>query len=102
MYYLSRRLGEGNVNPAHPTLLIELVVKSIRERRSVLLLQGVEDILAANAFGKTLAFINELVKEVSRYGGRLILSVDPRAFDAREMALLESGFDEVLGDDSFR
>lgn len=56
---------------------------------SVVLLDGLEYLIQRNDFSKVLRMVYHLKEIVAKNNGRLLLPVDPRTFEAREMALLE-------------
>ncbi len=56
---------------------------------SVVLLDGLEYLVQRNDFTKVLKMVYHLKEIVAKNNGRLLLPVDPRTLDGRQMALLE-------------
>ncbi|MEM3086475.1 MAG: DUF835 domain-containing protein [Halobacteria archaeon] len=88
-------LGETSPQEGVPALdsLEELnytVAKFAKDSgNSVVLLDGLEYLVQRNDFAKVLKMVYHLKEIVARNNGRLLLPVDPRTLDDRQMALLE-------------
>jgi hypothetical protein len=98
IYWLATRAGEGVISPTNLGILTQTMVKFIAENDdAVILLDGLEYLVSNNDFGKVLKVIDQVHDHVSQSGSRLILPVDPRAFEPRELALLERNMDRIAG-----
>ncbi len=88
-------LGETSPQEGVPVLdsLEELnytVAKFARDSgNSVVLLDGLEYLVQRNDFSKVLKMVYHMKEIVARNSGRVLLPVDPRTLDERQMALLE-------------
>ncbi len=96
IYWLATRAGEGVISPTNLGILTQTMVKFIAENTdSVILLDGLEYLVSNNDFAKVLKVVDQVHDHVSQSGSRLILPVDPRAFEPRELALLERNMDRL-------
>ena len=75
------------VNLGSLTNIISRFVES--EVKTVIMLDGMEYLLVNNDFARLLKFIEYINELVMQNKALLIISIDKRALDEREMALLE-------------
>jgi two-component system cell cycle response regulator len=95
VYWLATRAGEGVISPTNLGILTQTMVKFVQENESgVVLLDGLEYLVSNNDFNKVLRAIDQVNDHISQSGSRLILPVDPRAFEPRELALLERNMEK--------
>ncbi|MEW5747942.1 MAG: DUF835 domain-containing protein [Candidatus Thermoplasmatota archaeon] len=98
VYWLATRAGEGVISPTNLGILTQTLVKFIGDNDDgVILLDGLEYLVSNNDFGKVLKVVDQVHDHISQSGSRLILPVDPRAFEPRELALLERNMDRIAG-----
>lgn len=96
IYWLATRAGEGVISPTNLGILTQTMVKFVQSHESgVILLDGVEYLVSNNDFNKVLKAIDQVNDHISQSGSRLILPIDPRAFEPRELALLERNMEKV-------
>ncbi|HVO78209.1 MAG TPA: DUF835 domain-containing protein, partial [Methanomassiliicoccales archaeon] len=62
---------------------------------SVVMVDGIEFLIVNNDFEKVLRMIHHVSEATMEYKSRLIVSVDPRTLDLREMALLERNMEVI-------
>jgi DNA-binding response OmpR family regulator len=97
--WLSNQLGKVYVNPANIGILGDTIIRFIEKSDdSVVMIDGIEFLIVNNGFDKVLKMIHRITEVVMEYKSRLIISVDPRALDVREMALLERNMEVIEGD----
>jgi DNA-binding response OmpR family regulator len=97
--WLSNQLGKVYVNPANIGILGDTIIRFIEKSDdSVVMIDGVEFLVVNNGFDKVLKMIHRITEVVMEYKSRLIISVDPRALDVREMALLERNMEIIEGE----
>ncbi|MBI0583251.1 MAG: DUF835 domain-containing protein [Methanomassiliicoccus sp.] len=97
--WLSNQLGKVYVNPANIGILGDTIIRFIEKSDdSVVMIDGIEFLIVNNGFDKVLKMIHRITEVVMEYKSRLIISVDPRALDVREMALLERNMEIIEGD----
>jgi hypothetical protein len=96
IYWLATRAGQGVISPTNLGILTQTMVKFIQEHpNGVMLLDGLEYLVSNNDFNKVLRAVDQVNDHLSQSGSRLIISVDPRAFEPRELALLERNMEKV-------
>lgn len=88
--WLSTTLGRDYVDPHNLGALTNLI-NAFTElpRRSIVLLDGLEYLMINNDFQRILKFLEYLNEIVAQRECTLLLSLDDRAFEARELALIE-------------
>ena len=62
------------------------------------MIDGIEFLIVNNGFDKVLKMIHRVTEVVMEYRSRLIISIDPRALDTRELALLERNMEIIEGE----
>lgn len=88
--WLSTTLGKDYVDPHNLGALTNLINAFTEPpRRTVILIDGLEYLMINNDYPRILKFIEYLHEIVMQRRCILILSVDERAFEPREMAFLE-------------
>ncbi len=94
--WLSNQLGKVYINPANIGILGDVVIRFVEKSDdSVVLIDGIEFLIVNNGFDKVLRMINRIAEVVMEYKSRLIISVDPRTLEIREMALLERNMEVI-------
>lgn len=97
--WLSNQLGKVYVNPTNIGILGDTVIRFIEKTDdSVVMIDGIEFLIVNNGFDKVLKMIHRITEVVMEYKSRLIISVDPRALDIRELALLERNMEIIEGE----
>jgi hypothetical protein len=90
--WLSTTLGPDYMDPHNLNSLTNLIGQFIRDHeKAVILLDGLEYLTINNDYGRILKFVEYLNEVVAQERAILLLSVDDRAFDSRQLALLERG-----------
>ena len=88
--WLSTTLGRDYVDPHNLGALTTLINGFTEsDRRAIVLLDGLEYLMINNDFPRIMKFVETLREIVMQRRCILILSVDERAFDGRELAYLE-------------
>jgi hypothetical protein len=96
IYWLATRTGEEVISPTNLGILTHTMVKFIDEHpNGVILLDGLEYLISNNDFNKILRIIDQVSDHISQSSSRLILPVDPRAFEQKELALLERNMEKI-------
>ncbi len=89
VYWLTQKAGELCVPPS-PTILTHLITQFVKKNNnSVALLDGLEYILDYNEFNKILKFLNEINDSVILQKSIIILPINPKAYEPKELAKLE-------------
>ena len=88
--WLTRRAGANHVDPTELSLVSLKVTRFVEERRrAVVLMEGAEYLITQNDFETVLRFVNHLHDFVLAHECAVVLVIDPRVLNIREMALLE-------------
>jgi len=94
--WLSNKVGKVYVNPTNISILSDTIVRFVEKSDdSIVLIDGVEFLIVNNDFEKVLRMIHHITEAVMESKSRLLISVDPRALELREMALLERNMEIV-------
>ena len=89
--WLSTVAGEDNLDPAKLSLLTDMLSNFMeRSQNGVILIDGIEYLMTSNEFSRVLKTIDKWSEIAMTSSSRLIISLDPRAFESRELALLEN------------
>lgn len=107
--WLSTVAGRDNMDPAKLNLLTDYLVNFMeKSRNGVVLVDGIEYLVTSNDFQRVIKSIDRWAETAMTSDCRLVVTVDPRAFSERELALLEKnkevirpseeeGLDAVIG-----
>jgi Protein of unknown function (DUF835) len=88
--WLSTTLGKDYVDPHNLNSLSTLVSNFVNDGpRAVVLLDGLEYLMINNEFQRILQFLELLNEQVALRRAVLILSIDDRAFESKQLALIE-------------
>lgn len=88
--WLSTTLGRDYVDPHNLSALTNLINGFVESsRRAIILIDGLEYLRLNNDGDRVIKFIEYLDEIVMQRQGVLLLSLDDRAFDARELAFIE-------------
>jgi hypothetical protein len=97
--WLSTVAGKDHMDPAKLNLLTDYLVNFMdRSHNGVVLVDGLEYLVTSNDFNKVLKAIDRWTESAMTSDCRLILSLDPRTFDQKELALLEKNKEVVRPD----
>lgn len=94
--WLSNQLGRVYVNPTNIGILSDTIIRFIEKSGdSVIMVDGIEFLIVNNDFEKVLRMVHHIAEATMEYKSRLIISVDPRTLDVRQMALLERNMEVI-------
>lgn len=97
--WLSTVSGKDNMDPAKLNLLTDYLVNFMdRSHNGVVLVDGLEYLVTSNDFNRVLKAIDRWTECAMTSDCRLILSLDPRTFEKKELALLEKNKEVVRPD----
>ncbi len=101
--WLSTVPGKDNLDPAKLSLLTDTLVNFMeRSEHGVIIVDGIEYLVTSNDFPRTLKAIERWAETAMANATKLIISVDPRAFDKRELAMLEKNKEVITPDQAHR
>lgn len=88
--WLSTTLGKDYIDPHNLNSLSNLIGNFLNDGpRAVILLDGIEYLMINNDFPRILHFLEYVNEQIALRRAALILSVDERAFEAKELAYIE-------------
>jgi archaellum biogenesis ATPase FlaH len=88
--WLSTTLGKDYIDPHNLNSLSNLIGTFLNEGpRSLLLVDGLEYLMINNDFARILHFLEYVNEQIALRRAALILSVDERAFESKELAYIE-------------
>jgi len=89
--WLSTVAGKDHLDPAKLSLLTDMLANFMeRSQNGVILVDGIEYLVTSNEFSRVLKTVDRWSEIAMTSSSRLIISLDPRAFEPRELALLEN------------
>ena len=99
MLWLSTVPGKDNMDPGKLSLLTDYLVTFMEKSpNGVVLVDGIEYLVTSNDFPRVLKAIDRWTETAMTSNSRLIMSVDIKAFDSREVAVLERNREVVRPD----
>jgi hypothetical protein len=88
--WLSTVAGKENMDPAKMSLLTDNLINFMeKSHNGVVLVDGIEYLVTSNDFPKVAKSLDRWTETAMTSDCRLVITVDPRAFSDRELALLE-------------
>jgi hypothetical protein len=89
IYWLSKISAENALNPADVGVIVHTIKKFLDEHEEgAVLLHGIGNIITNTSFTVMVKVLDDLCETVMMKNARLIVPVDPAAFDRKERALL--------------
>ena len=97
--WLSTVAGKDNMDPAKLSLLTDYLVNFMeKSQNGVVLVDGIEYLITSNDFSRVLRAVDRWTETAMVSSSRLIMSIDPRSFDQKELAMLERNREVVRPD----
>jgi hypothetical protein len=88
--WLTESPGDMRVSPTSLAVLTDTIVRFMENNpNSIVLVEGVEYVVTFNDFRKVLKSLDSLTETAWVTKSRLMIAIDPRAFEEKELALLE-------------
>ena len=92
--------GKDNMDPSKLGLLTDMIVDFLQKSENgVVLVEGIEYLVTSNDFQKVLRAMDRWSEVAMSRSSRLVMSLDPRAFDTKEIALIERNREIIKPDD---
>lgn len=89
VYWLSKTLDKNALNPADIGLIVHTIKKFLnRYDEGIVMLHGVANVITNNSLTTVVKALDDLCEAVMVRKARLIIPIDPAAFDKKELALL--------------
>ena len=97
--WLSTVQGDQNMDPAKLALLTDYITNFMESSQNgVVLVDGIEYLITSNDFQRVQKAIDRWTEAAMTSKCRLIMSVDPKAFDLKELATMERDRETVRPD----
>jgi len=94
--WLATQAGENTMDPTSLGMLAHSISEFLSKTKDgIVLLDGVEYLITNNDFKKVVRVIEQINDSVMNYEGYLIMTLDPRAFDQKELAIIERYFELI-------
>jgi len=94
--WLATQAGENTMDPTSLGMLAHGVSEFLSKTKDgIVLLDGVEYLITNNDFKKVVRAIEQINDTVMNYEGYLIMTLDPKAFDQKELAIIERYFELI-------
>jgi len=94
--WLATQAGEKVIDPTSLGMLAHAVMDFFsKTKNGVVLLDGLEYLITNNDFKKVSRMLEQINDFVMQYRCFLIVPVDPRAFDPKELAIVERNFEII-------
>ncbi len=98
--WLTEMAGDRRVAPTSLAVLTDTVIRFMESNpNSIVLLEGIEYLITFNEFKKVLRHLDSLNETTWVTKARLLVAVNPMAYDDKELALLERDRKVVRGDE---
>jgi hypothetical protein len=89
IFWLSKSIGQNTLNPADVGVIVHSIKKFLDENEEgAVLLHGIGNVITNTSFTVTIKVLDDLFESVMQKNARLIIPVDPAAFDKKELALI--------------
>lgn len=94
--WLATQAGENVIDPSSLGMLAHAVMDFYSKKKNgVVLLDGIEYLVTNNDFKKVVRMLEQINDFVMQYRSYLIVPIDPRAFDPKEVAILQRNFETI-------
>lgn len=94
--WLSKQEVKNAISPEDLDILRDTITEFTEEQRGgVILLDGFEHLTTMNGFDQALRFLHDLVEKVAINRATLLVSVNPEAFDKRQLAMLQRNMEVI-------
>lgn len=95
--WLTEVSGENNIDPSRIEELSYALTKFVESSdNSVILLEGLPYLVSYSDFNLVLRFLRTFRDEVSKHKSVLLLSINPKSFDEKEVSLLKGEFADIF------
>ena len=96
IYWLTHLVGENHFNPTALGLLLSKITNFLdHNKRSAILLDGIEYLISQNNYERILHFLHQVRDIIIIHMGTLIMPLDTRVLEEKEIALLERNLEVI-------
>ena len=90
--WLSTTLGHNYVDPHNLSTILNIIKTFIeKHEKSIIFLDGIEYMMINNVYLRVVKLIEQIKEMVIHSNSIFLISLDDRAFDPKELSLLENG-----------
>jgi hypothetical protein len=90
--WLTTIAGKDNVDPSKLGLLTEYILHFMEDSKNgIVLVDGLEYMISSNDFSRVLKAVEMWTETAMASASRLLLSIDPKAYEKKDLAVLERG-----------
>jgi len=94
--WLATQAGEDTLDPTSLGMLAHTVAEFLSKAKGgVVLLDGIEYLVTNNDFRKVARSLEQINDHVMSSDGYLVMTIDPRAFDQKELAIMVRDFELI-------
>ena len=98
--WLTEAPGDRRVAPTSLAVLTDTVIRFMEsDPNSIVLLEGIEYLITFNDFRKVLRHLDSLNETAWITKARLLVAINPKAYDPKELAMLERDRKVVRGEE---
>jgi hypothetical protein len=95
--WITNLVGPDNISPTSIGLLLSRIVTFFeRNHPAVVVLDGIEHLISQNSFDRIMQFIHQLRDMVLVGGETIIMPLDTRILEERQLALLERDLEVIV------
>lgn len=100
--WLTHLVGEDYCNPTSLGIILSKITNFLEcNSKAVVMLDGIEYLISQNSFDRILHFIHQLRDQVIVREGTMIMPLDARVLDEKQLALLERNLDVIVPPEKF-
>ncbi|MEW6069328.1 MAG: DUF835 domain-containing protein [Candidatus Thermoplasmatota archaeon] len=94
--WLSKTPGKNHLSPTDLGMLRETIIEYLKASgESIVMLDGLEYLITHNSFESLLRYLDDINEAVMLSKSRLLIPIDPRTLEEKELALLERGMKPI-------
>lgn len=95
--WVTNLVGPDNISPTSIGLLLSRIITYFEKNHpAVVVLDGVEHLISQNSFDRIMQFIHQLRDMVLVSGGTVIMPLDTRVLEEKQLALLERDLEVIV------
>lgn len=94
--WLTHLVGEDRINPTSIGILLSMIARFIEHNRhAIVILDGGEYLISQNSFDRILSFVHQVRDLVIINKGIVLMPIDKRVLEEKQLALLERNLEVV-------
>jgi len=93
--WLTNVLGKDRIPPSKLNLILSKISSFPRDRKALIMLEGVEYLINQNGFNAVVSFLNNARDQVIVKNASMVVALDPETVENKERAILEKNVNVV-------